>query len=211
VDAPSESDWFDLLIANSAIGGQFTSRINMNLREDKGYTYGARSDLRYDFAGGSWVASTGVHTDKTAPALVEVFKEIRAPGADHPLAEAEIGDARNALVYAWPLRFESPDFLLGQEEAVWRYGLPANWISDYLPKLRGVTGAQALAAWNARIHPEALTCVVVGDAAVIRESLATIGLPIIERDADGALLLPKVEAPPAPVAPPPAPPPKKRR
>ncbi len=186
VSDPGSPDWFPLILGNQVVGGQFTARINMNLREAKGYTYGARSGLSYDLAGGRFVASAGVHTEKTGLALVELLSEIAGPAGPRPLTGVELEDARASIVYAWPLRFESPDYLLNQEEAVWRYGLPADWIAGYVERLRGVGLEAAGAAWTGRIDPARLTIVVVGDGAKVREGLRALGRPILEHDVDGA-------------------------
>lgn len=188
VAQPTDADWFALLLANQVMGGQFTSRINMNLREQKGWTYGARTSLGYDLAGGRWWASAGVHSDKTVPAIQELFKEIQEATGARPFAGAEVDDARAAIVYSWPLRFESPDYLLAQTENVWRYGLPSDWIAGYPDRLRAVSLDETSTAWTSQIAKESLTMVVVGDAALISGGLEGLGLPIVRRDADGNII-----------------------
>jgi predicted Zn-dependent peptidase len=184
---PQDPDWFPLVLANQVVGGQFTSRINMNLREQKGYTYGARATVTYDLAGGRFVASTGVHSDKTAPALTELLAELEAPKGARPLTAAELDDARASIVNGFPLRFESPDYLLGQEEAIWRYGLPSDWVAGYLGRLGNTTLEQASTAWTTHFAAPPII-VVVGDAAVIHDGLAALGHPIILHDPDGNVL-----------------------
>lgn len=186
VSDPGEESWFPLLLANQAVGGQFTARLNMNLREEKGWTYGARSSLGYDLAGGRLVASAGVRTDVTGPALSETLSELSGPASRRPLTAAELEDGRSSVVLGWPLRFESPDFQLGQEESVWRYGLPSDWVSGYVSRLNTPTLEQAASAWNTSVPIDRLVIVVVGDVAKIRPDLEKLGRPIVELDADGA-------------------------
>ncbi|MDP2316192.1 MAG: pitrilysin family protein [Pseudomonadota bacterium] len=193
LSTPESAEWFPLLLANQAVGGLFTARINMNLREDKGWTYGARSGLGYDLAGGRFVASAGVRTDVTGPALGEILAEISAPTGARPLTAAEIDDGRASIVQSYPLRFESPDYLLGQAEAVWRYGLPADWVEGYVSRLDAVSLDGATAAWKDKVDPARLVIVVVGDGATVREGLAALGRPIIEHDAEGSVLPKKPE------------------
>ncbi|MDP2308817.1 MAG: pitrilysin family protein [Pseudomonadota bacterium] len=188
LSSPSDAQWFSLLLANQVVGGQFTARINMNLREAKGWTYGANSGLGYDLAGGRFVASAGVRADVTGPALTELLGEIAGPGAVRPLTAAELDDGRASIVQAWPLRFESPDYLLAQAEAVWRYGLPADWVEGYVGRLGAVTLDTASTAWTGAIDPARLVIVVVGDGATVREGLAALGRPIIEHDPEGTVL-----------------------
>jgi zinc protease len=188
LSSPSDPDWFSLLLANQAIGGQFTARINMNLRENKGWTYGARSGLGYDLAGGRLVASAGVRADVTAPALTELLGELAGPGTGRPLTASELDNGRASIVQAWPLRFESPDYLLGQAEAVWRYGLPADWVEGYVGRLGAVSLDTASTAWTGKVDPARLVIVVVGDGATVREGLKALGRPIIEHDPEGNVL-----------------------
>lgn len=183
--APTDPDYAAFSIGNMAMGGQFASRINMNLRESKGYTYGARTSVSYDLAGVSWGFSSGIHTEKTALALTELFKELREVEADRPLTEKEVADARGALLGGWPLRFESPDYLLGQVDVMRTYGLPDTWVSGYLGRFGAVTAADAQKAWSARIDPDRLLFVVVGDAALVRPEIEKLGLVVVPVDVDG--------------------------
>jgi predicted Zn-dependent peptidase len=187
VAKPTDPDWIALTVANMGVGGQFTSRLNLNLREEKGWTYGARCSVSYDLAGGRLVASAGIQTPHTVPAVKEFWKELADPRGVRPLEEGEVAYGRDALAYGRPLRYESADFLLGQEEAIWRYGLPADWTTGFVGRVRGVTTESARAAWVDNIDPAKFVTVVVGDAAVVLEGLKGLGLPVIERDADGNL------------------------
>jgi zinc protease len=176
------------VLANQVVGGQFTARINMNLREAKGWTYGANSRISYDLAGGRFLAAAGVRADATGPALTELLGEIAGPAAARPLTAPELDDGRAAIVQAYPLRFESADYLLGQAEAVWRYGLPADWVDGYIARLDAVTLDTATAAWKGKVDPTRLVIVVVGDGATVREGLRTLGRPIIDHDPEGNVL-----------------------
>ena len=188
VSGPTQAEWFPLQLANQVMGGQFTSRLNMNLREDKGWTYGARSSFSYDLAGGRFVAAAGIHSEHTVEAITEVLKELAGPAGARPLTVEELTDGRAALIQGFPLRFESPDYLLGQAEAMWRYGLPSDWVSKYVERISAPDLAAASNAWKSAIDPAKLTIVVVGDAAQLREPLKGLGWTVVERDADGALL-----------------------
>jgi zinc protease len=185
---PTDPDWSSLVLANQVVGGQFTARINMNLREAKGWTYGANSRISYDLAGGRFLAAAGVRADATGPALTELLGEIAGPAAARPLTAPELDDGRAAIVQAYPLRFESADYLLGQAEAVWRYGLPADWVDGYIARLDAVTLDTATAAWKGKVDPTRLVIVVVGDGATVREGLRTLGRPIIDHDPEGNVL-----------------------
>ncbi len=188
VTAPTDAAWYPLVLANQVVGGPFTARINMNLREDKGWTYGARSGFAYDFAGGRFTASAGVRTDVTAPAVQEIWKEVREAATTRPLGATEFEDGRAGLLQGRPLQFENPEWRLGQEEARWRYALPADWVTGYAPNVQAVTLARAQEAWNTVLASAPLVTLVVGDGAQVRASLASLGLPVIEHDPDGNVI-----------------------
>ncbi len=190
VSRPTDLDHAAFLVANSAIGGMFTSRINLNLREKNGYTYGARTSALYDLSGVSHTGSAPVATDKTIPALQELLNELRNVQGDRALSEAEVANARDSVVSALPLRYENPDYLMSQLGLIWRYGLPADWVSGYPARLNAVTRESAQAAWSRRMQDQPFYVVVVGDGAVIAEGLKGLGLPVRQMSVDGELIKP---------------------
>ncbi len=185
---PTDADYAAFTIGNMAVGGQFASRINLNLRESKGYTYGARTSVGYDLSGSSFSFSSGIHTEKTALALVELFKELREVEAGRPLDDKEVGEARGALLGGWPLRFESPDYSLGQIDVMRTYSLPDDWVSGYPARVGATTTAAAQRAFADRVDPDRLLFVIVGDAAVVRPELEKLGLAVVPVSVDGVLI-----------------------
>lgn len=184
VGQPSDPDYLSFLVANASVGGMFTSRINMNLREKNGYTYGARTSVGYDLAGTVWSATAPVATDVTAPALRELLAELNAAKGDRPLTPEEVGVAHDYLRSSFPLKFENPDFMLGQIGAIWRYQLPADWLSNYLGRLEQVDAGVAQLAWTRRLNAP-MVLLVVGDESKVGEGLKSFGLPIVKLDVDG--------------------------
>lgn len=182
---PKDADWAALVLANQVVDGQFTARLNMNLREAKGWTYGTRGSVSYDLAGGVWSAGGNIHLEHTAEAVGEMQREFAGPTHDRPLTPDELERARGALVNGYPLRFENAGYLLSQEEAVFHYGLPTDWVATWMPRMKAVTLEAAQKAWADRIDPAHVQFVVVGDLAKIRGDLEKLGLPIVERDVDG--------------------------
>lgn len=187
VGSEKDAGYFPLLLADTAIGGQFTARINMNLREERGFTYGARSSTWFDHMGAWWTFNAGIQTPHTAEAIAETLKELRGPRQHKPVTGTELGHARSSLVDNYPLSFENTGYLLGQERDKWRYGLPDDWVEGYVRRVEAVSVKSANAAWNQAIHPDEMLIVVAGDAAVIRPELEKLGFPIVERTADGEL------------------------
>lgn len=175
----------ELFLANLAVGGLFIARINMNLREDKGWTYGARSSVSYSHLPGLWKVSTSVVADHTADSLQEIMKEIRESQADRPITQEELDAGRGYMLGTNPLRYEQPDYLLNQMIDIERYNLPKDWFKTFPDRLRSVNVEQAQEAWNSHIDPNSMRLIIVGDAASLREPLAALGLPIVELDSKG--------------------------
>jgi len=172
-------------LANMVVGGQFIARINMNLREDKGWTYGARSWVSYNHLPGLFAAGSSVVTPHTTDAIKEILAELDGPTGDAPLTEAELEAGRGNLLGEWPLKFENPAYLLDRTVEVRRYDLPDDWLKTYPDRVRAVTMTEAAAAWSSWIDTSRLAIIVVGDAAQIREGLESLSLPIVVLDADG--------------------------
>jgi zinc protease len=175
-----DADYFDFYLGNTTLGGIFTSRLNLNLREEKGWTYGCRSNMYNNHAGGQWVAQTSVDTAVTADAVTEMLGEVSGILGDRPLSDEEFAFAQSNRVQSWPSGFEYVNTLAYQTQTIWQYGLPETWLEDYLPSLRAVDRDAAAAALQAHLDPAGLTVVVVGDLEAIREPLTALGYPIVE-------------------------------
>jgi zinc protease len=183
--APTDPTFSAFDLANTAWGGTFASRLNLNLREEKGWTYGARASHAWNYAGGNWEAGGGFVREHTGEAISEIFKEIAAIKADKPLSPVELDEARNGKVLTWPLNFELPFHLLGQLDDVWRYQLPSDWIAGWPERMKQVQLDSANQAFSQTINADALWIVVVGDAAAVLPQLEPLGLPIVRLDPDG--------------------------
>ena len=187
IDRLDGEDWVPLTVANQMLGRSFTSRVNLNLREDKGYTYGANCYTLARHGAGTYTCRTAVSTPTTAAALRELRGELAAVRGDRPLTEDEVHTSRDALVQQWPRRFETIASILNQEFEIWRYGLSEDRLTEYIPKVRAVDTARANAALNRWIVPDATFWLIVGDRSVVLEELEEIGLPIVELDRTGAV------------------------
>ena len=178
----------ELYLANLAVGGLFIARINMNLREDKGWTYGARSGISYNHLPGLFKVRTSVVAEHTADSLSEILKELRDSQGDRPILQEELDAARGYILGTDPIRYESPSYLLSQMIQVGRYNLPTDWYSTYNDKLRGASLETVQEVWNGTVDPNQLTVVVVGDAASLKAPLLELGLPVVEMDAQGTVI-----------------------
>lgn len=185
---PTDDDWFNAYMANMMYGGMFSARINLNLREDKGWTYGARSGLRSDYTQALWSASTSVKTDTTADSISEILREVSEASAERKFTTEELENARGYLLGSRPVRYENAGTLLSELQSNWLYGLPDNWITAYADNIRAVSLESAQAAWDEHIKSGPLSILVVGDKATILEGLQALELPIVELNSDGQAL-----------------------
>ena len=164
--AADSPDYFPLQLANAVLGNGFTSRLNQNLREDKGYTYGAGSALGAERAGGAVVASANVRNDVTGAALAEFMREYARLGST-PVPEAELELTKRYLAGGFLLLNQQQAQVAATLAENWLVGLPPQILSDYVPKLQAVTAAQVQAMARKYFAPKDQSIVVVGDAAVL--------------------------------------------
>ena len=175
-------------VMNAALGGLFTSRINNNLREDKGYTYGTKSAFQFHRTPGPFAIAGSIRTDVTGPALAEIYKEVRKMIAQ-PMGLAELTNARNSQILSLPGRFENNQAITGSLSTIFTYDLGLDYFTELPKRFSAVTSAQAQAAAARYLQPERLLVIGVGDKAVITPQLETLKLaPVEYRDADGTLL-----------------------
>lgn len=171
-------------LMNYALGGAFNSRINLNLRENKGYTYGARSGFGADELGGAYVASAGVRQDATTESIIEFLKEIDGYRAAGIQAE-ELAFTKSAIGQRDALVYETPGQKLGLLGLIQRYNLPDGFLDEQSAILQGLTKAQVDALAAKLLPGQDRVIVVVGDRAKTMEGLKKLNLPIVELDADG--------------------------
>jgi zinc protease len=178
-------DYVPLVVMNMAFGGQFTARLNMNLREDKGYTYGYRSRFDWRKSRSSYGAGGAVQTAVTKEALFETLKEYRDLRADRPLTPEEFEKARSGLVRGFPPTFETPGHILRRVLDLVHYGLPDDYFTGQVERLQAVTLADVHRVAAEHIDPEALSIVIVGDLSVIEAPVRELGLPVVLLDYEG--------------------------
>jgi zinc protease len=181
IGAPRSSpDFRQLQVMNMALGGLFSSRINMNLREEHGYTYGASSQFTFRRSAGPFQVASPVRTDVTAPAISEIFKEIRGM-AEKPMSEAELMSAKASMINSLPGAFETTLDAVGNFSNVYLYDLGLDYYSKYAAEVNAVTSEQALAMARKYLGAERLIVVAVGDRTTIEPQLRRLKLGTIER------------------------------
>ena len=181
-----DPDYYALQVCMTALGGQFTSRVNLNLREKRGYTYGARTSISYRRGPGPLLAGAGVFTAKTDSSLVEFLSELKDIRGLRPLTAIETDAARNAIIRGYPRRFETTDATLGVLADLALYGLPDSEINNFLTNVGRVTPEDATRVAGRYLSPEHFSIVVVGDLAKVRAGIEALDLgPITVLDSDG--------------------------
>ena len=186
-------DYFPLVVMNGILGGNFSSRINLNLREDKGYTYGARSSFAFRRGPGPFEAGGAVQTAVTKEALVELLKEVADITGKRPATETELAFAKDRLIKGFPGRFEAitggarQAGLIGTLTDLVIYDLPDDYFTTYQAKIEAVTPADVARVAKTYIDPEHLTILVVGDRKVIEPKIREIpNLSVVQAlDAEG--------------------------
>ena len=170
----STPDFFPIQVMNTVLGGSFESRLNMNLREKHGYTYGAQSQFDMRVSAGPFTAAAGVQTDKTADSLKEFFNELN--GILGPVSADELSRARNYITLRFPERFETTTDVSDRLEQLLVYQLPDDYFSTYVQKTQAVTAADVQRVAKTYIAPDRMAVVVVGDQKVIEPSIQALNL-----------------------------------
>lgn len=181
-----DPDYYALQVCMTALGGQFTSRVNLNLREKHGFTYGARSGIAYRRGPGPLMAGAGVFTAKTDSSLVEFLSELKDIRGTRPLTPDETEAARNAILRGYPRRFETTDATIGVLSDLALYGLPDSEISNFLSQVGRVKPEDVTRVASKYVSPEHFAIVVVGDLAKVRPGIEALNLgPVTVLDSDG--------------------------
>ncbi|MEP6881780.1 MAG: pitrilysin family protein [Dokdonella sp.] len=174
---------------NGAFGGTFTSRLNMNLREDKRWAYGASSFLQDAIGQRPFMTYASVQTDKTAESAAEVLKEARAIVGDQPITDAEIDKIKAQRIRALPGSFETTGSVLGVLSGNALYGRPDNYVETLKARMQDQKKADIEAAAREVIKPDGLTWVIVGDLKKIEKPIRALKLgPVRVMDADGKVI-----------------------
>jgi zinc protease len=168
-------DFFPTLVMNAVLGGLFGSRINLNLREAHGYTYGASSFYDWRRGPGPFVVSTAVQSEVTASALREILLEIDRIRAER-ISDEELSLARDYLDGVFPIRYETTAAIASALATLVIYDLPADYYESYRKNIRGVSADAVLKAARSHLHPDELQTIVVGDARVIRDSVSDLSV-----------------------------------
>lgn len=177
--------YYALAFLNYILGGDFTARLNMNLRQDKGYSYGYRSTISWSKMPSAWLAGGSVQTNVTKESVVETIKELTAIKTLTPVTKAEFQDARDGLLRGLPAEFETQHQIMGQLMQLAAFELPDDQFISDVEKLESLTIADVHSAAMEYILQDNFTVLVVGDRNSVEPGLLEIGLPLVNIDYDG--------------------------
>jgi predicted Zn-dependent peptidase len=179
-------DYFALQVLNTILGGQFQSRLNANIREQKGYSYGVNSAFSYGKGPGPFRAGGSIFTDKTDAALIEFMKELKGIVGEKPITDEEIKTAKDSLIQGLPQRFASVTAISGAITQLVVQGLPDDYYQTYARNVSAVTKEDLAHVAKRYIDPNHLAIVIVGDRAKVEAALkATEVAPITMLDIEG--------------------------
>jgi zinc protease len=165
---------------NDVLGGSFTARINMNLREDKGWAYGARTTLQSARGPRPFLVYAPVQTDRTGDSLAELVRELGEIKTDRPISADEMARVIAGSTRELPGQFETSGAVLGSLITSARYGRPLDYAAHLTEAYESLRLADLQAAADEYVHPESLTWIVVGDLAKIRDQVEALGIAPIE-------------------------------
>jgi zinc protease len=185
----ADPDHIRFVALDTLLGGNFVSRLNMNLREDKHWSYGAGTRITDAVGQGTFRAGGGVQTDKTAESMVEIRKELRdVIGARKP-DDAELKFAKDSIAIALPGNNETSNEIADSYAEIVTFGLKDTYWNDFVGDLTALTPADVNASAGKLVHPDALTWVVVGDLSKIEKPIRALNFgEVTVLDADGKVV-----------------------
>lgn len=174
----STEDYSAITVMNTVLGGLFTSRLNNNLREEHGYTYGARSYFAFRKEAGPFIASSSVQTEVTDSALYQFFVELK--GISEPVSENDLLRGKNYVALTYPSEFQNVANIASQIGEMIQYNLPDNYFNEFIGSILNVSAKDFEKAAKKYIVPEKMIVVVVGDKTKIEEPLKKLNLGEVE-------------------------------
>ncbi|HEU0013639.1 MAG TPA: pitrilysin family protein [Longimicrobium sp.] len=177
--ARSNPDYFPLVVMNTLLGGSFTSRLNQNLRETHGWSYGAGSSFSMLRGAGAFTAAAGVQTNATDSSLVEFFRELKRI-RDESVTPEELDKAKKYLALSFPGSLETTQDVARQFATLETYGIPASFLETYVQNVMAVTAADLRRVANRYVRPDRAVVVVVGDRQTVEAGIRAANLGPVE-------------------------------
>ena len=167
-------DYYAIVVMNTILGGSFSSRLNQNLREEHGYTYGAGSSFGFRALAGPFTAASSVHTAKTDSALMEFMKELN--GMLQPIPQEDVDRAKNYVALGFPADFQTVGEIASKIEEMVIYNLPDDYFNNFIKNVLAVTKADVERVAKIFIHPDKMAVILVGDRKEIEAKVSGMKL-----------------------------------
>jgi zinc protease len=182
----STPDYYALQVMNTILGGMFQSRLNANIREEKGYSYGVGSSFAYGKGPGAFRTGGDIVSAKSDAALMEFMKELRGIRGERPITDEELSTAKDALTQRLPGTFASAQSINTAIVSLWTQGLPDDYYQQYAPRIAAVKREDVLRVARQYVDVDHLVIVIVGDRSTIEGPLRATGVaPIAITDIEG--------------------------
>jgi zinc protease len=179
-------DYFGLLLLNYVFGGQFAARLNQNLRQDKGYSYGYHSIVQWYLGPSVLYAGGSVQTEVTKESVTETLREFNDVHRDRPISQIELDGAKAGILQSYPASFERPSQLINHLLQLVLYDLPGDYFQTVKPNIEAVTLEEVQRIGAELVQPGQLGVLVVGDQRTIEPGLRELDLPLVLLDDEGA-------------------------
>ena len=178
-------DFYAMTLLNDIFGGQFSARLNMNLRQSKGYSYGYTSMVDWVTGPSAFLAGGAVQTAVTKEAIVETLKEFSEINGPRPVTSEEFDGARDGIIRGFPSQFETQHQLVALLSRMVLFGLPDTYFSNFVSSIEAVTLEEVRRVASERITAENLKILVVGDRTVVESGIQELDLPVVLVDHEG--------------------------
>ena len=179
-------DYYAIEVMNNLLGGLFQSRLNHDIREVKGYSYGVRSGFSFGHGPGAFRAGGGIVTAKTDSALIEFMKHLNGVQGSIPFTDDEMTQGKESLIQSLPRRFASVNAIAASVGTIYTDDLPESYYQDFAAKIDAVTRDDLVRVARKYIDLDHLNIVIVGDRSVVEDPLVATGIaPIVLLDVDG--------------------------
>ena len=178
-------DYLGLTLMNYSFGGQFSARLNQNLRQEKGYSYGYQSHIQWHRGPSLMLAGGSVQTEVTKESVVETLKEFNEVRGSRPISKEELDDAKASVLRSFPANFERPGAIMGQILQMVQFDLPDDYLQTVRASVEAVTLAEVHRITQELVRPDQLKILVVGDRQQIESGLRDLDIPTVILDVDG--------------------------
>ena len=176
--ARNHEDYNKISLLNYILGGDYSSRLNLNLRQDKGYSYGFYSSISWHNNPSLWVCSGSVQTEVTKESIVEILKEISEVKTINPISKPEFENAKQSIIKGMPSQFQTNGQLMSQIIKMSAYNLPVNYFQNYINEISSIDHEMIVNTAEKHINENNQAIVIVGDAKKIKPSLEDLNIPI---------------------------------